>query len=176
MAEKLFNPLSFPALLASFSAGNIRAPGKYPGIWPQKSEQNANFHAFEVKLATAPLRNVISYQETCPHGSKKQPVCHHSCSRKGLWAAIFHTINALLTPRHTAGNPRVALEASVRSLETSYQGESERWLLGLYLLTLQGTTTVYGITRVTLLSVTGPLSNGGVFALLHISRSNRMSA
>ena len=70
VAEMLFRLLFFPTLLASVTAWNSRAPGKYSGWWPQKSEQNANFHAFEVSQVTPVLRNCMLYQETWPLGSK----------------------------------------------------------------------------------------------------------
>lgn len=119
VAEMLFSPLSLPAWLASVNAWNISAPGKYPGLWPQKCKRNVNFHAFEVNQPTLILRNCVFCQETCPDGGKSslQPSSH--CSRKGLWATTFHTINVLLTPRSAAHNPGIAFKALGRSMETS---------------------------------------------------------
>lgn len=63
-------------------------------------------------------RVIRSARRPDPMAAKAACHCHHGCSRKGLRAAIFHTINALLTPRSTAGNPGTALEALVKSPET----------------------------------------------------------
>lgn len=57
-----------------------------------------------------------------------------------------------------------------------YQGGSERWSLELYQLALQGSTATSVFTRAMLLIVMGSLTNRGIFALLHISGTNRMSA
>lgn len=104
-------------------------------------------------------------QDTYPYGSKAAFYCHQNCWRKGLWAAIFHTINALLSLRSTAGNPGIALEDLVK-----------RRSLGFHQLTLQGTTTIYVYTRATLLIEMGPLRNWWIFALLYFSGTNKMSA
>lgn len=118
VVEIMFSLPSLPVLLASVTAGNSRAPGKCSGLWLQKSEQNVNFHALEVNQA-ANSQKLYILPGYLPRGSKAAWYCHHSYSRKELWAAIFHTIDALLTPRRAACSPGTAREALVRSPETS---------------------------------------------------------
>lgn len=89
VAEMLFSLLSLPAPLALVTAWNSRAPGKYSGLWPQKSKWNVNFHAFEVNQAALILRNCMFCQETCPHGGKSSLSLSPQLLKEGLVSCNF---------------------------------------------------------------------------------------
>ena len=137
---EMFWLLSLPDLLASVTAWNSRAPSKYSGWWPQQSEQNANFHAFEVNQAP-PGSRLYTLPGHLPPWQQKQPVCHRSCPRKDLWVAIFHTINALFTPRKHSWQPWVCIRGFGEKPEHLLSRRKWKVTTGTLLIALQGTTT-----------------------------------
>lgn len=108
------------------------------------------------------LRNCTFCQDTCPRGSKAAWYCHQSYSRKGLWAAIFHTIDALLTQRSAACSSGTAREAclelperTVRSPETSLPRRRWKVVTGTPPAT-SAENCHHVLTRAMLLLVRGP--------------------
>lgn len=145
---------SLPALLASETAWCSRAPGKYSGCWPQTSEPNASFHAFEVNQATNSPELCVP-PEYLPPGSKQpspSPVAQKRACELQIFTPLMHC-----WPGSAVGNPGTALEASVRRLETSLPN----WKGKVIAETPPGSSagnrhSIYASTRAVLLIVMGP--------------------
>lgn len=131
---------SFPALLASETAWCSRAPGKYSGCWPQTSELNVNFHAFEINQATdSPELCVLP--EYLPPGSK-QPSTLPVVQKRAFELQVFTPLMHCLT-KECSWQPLGCIRGLSEmpgGLTTKQEGKGDCWARQG---SLQGTTALY---------------------------------